>query len=215
MRRIIPSALHALAFGAACVLAACASGPARPAGDPAGTLHRFLAAVKADKLDDAYAILHPELRRSLSRERFADLARDNKRELLDLAAQLERVDEQVRVEAKVTTARGEAVTVVLEEGEYRIAGGVLDAHALATPLDAVSELRRALQRESLPLLMHVLSSERRAAWQAAFGETLARTADPLDLRVEIHGDTAIVYLTGGGEIHLRKEADRWHVHDVK
>jgi hypothetical protein len=199
----------------ACLLLACASGPARPAGDPAGTLQRFLGAVQADKLDDAYAFLHPELRRSISRQRFAELARDNKQELLDLAAQLERVDERVRVEAKVTTARGETVTVVLEDGEYRIAGGVLDAHALATPLDAVSELRRALQRESLPLLMHVLSSERRAAWLAAFGETLERTEDPLDLRVEIHGDTAIVFLTGGGEIHLRKEADRWHVHDVK
>jgi hypothetical protein len=207
--------MRCVAIVLACVLTACASGPSRPAGDPERALLLFLAAVRQDKLDAAYALLHPELRRTISRERFAELARDNKQELLDLAKQLERVDEHVRVEAKVTTARGEAVTVVLEDGEYRIAGGVLDAHALATPLDAVSELRRALQRESLPLLLHVLSSERRAAWLAAFGETLERTADPLDLRVEIHGDTAIVYLSGGGEIHLRKEADRWHVHDVK
>jgi len=199
----------------ACLALGCASGPARPAGDPARTLTAFLAAVRDDKLDVAYHALHPELRRSLSRERFGELARDNKAELLELAAQLERVDEHVLVQAKVVTARGEAVTVVLEDGQYRIAGGVLDAHALASPLDAVSELRRALQRESLTLLLHVLSSERRAAWLAAFGETLERTEDPLDLRVEIHGDTAIVYVTGGGEIHLRKEADRWHVHDVK
>ena len=204
-----------LTSACACVLLACASGPARPAGDPEATLHRFLAAVRGDKLDIAYEALHPELRRSISRQRFAELARDNKQELLDLAEHLKRVDEELRVEAKVTTARGETVTVVLEDGEYRIAGGVLDAHALATPLDAVSELRRALQRESLPLLLHVLSSERRAAWLAAFGETLERTEDPLDLRVEIHGDTAIVYVTGGGEIHLRKEAARWHIHDIR
>jgi len=199
----------------ACLTVACASTSARPAGDPARALQTFLAAVRQDKLDVAYHALHPELRRTISRARFAELARDNKQELIDLAAQLERVDEQVRVQATVVTARGEAVAVVLEDGEYRLAGGVLDAHALSTPLDAISELRRALQRESLPLLMHVLSSERRAAWLAAFGETLERTEDPLDLRVEIQGDTAIVYLTGGGEIHLRKEADAWHVHDVK
>lgn len=204
-----------LAIACVCLALACASGPSRPAGDPERALHTFLSAVRDDKLDVAYATLHPELRRSISRQRFAELARDNKRELLDLAEQLKRVDEQVWVQAKVVTARGETVTVVLEDGQYRIAGGVLDAHALATPLDAVSELRRALQRESLPLLLHVLSSERRAAWLAAFGDTLARTEDPLDLRVEIHGDTAIVYVTGGGEIHLRKEAARWHVHDVK
>ena len=199
----------------ACALLACATGPSRRAGDPTATVQRFIAAVQADELDAAYQVLHPELRRSISRERFAELARDNKRELLDLAQLLERIDEEVRVEATVKTMHGEAVTVVLEDGEYRIAGGVLDAYALASPLDAVSELRRALQRESLPLLLHVLSSERRAAWLAAFGETLERTDDPLDLRVEIHGDTAIVYITGGGEIHLRMEAGRWHVHDIK
>jgi len=193
----------------------CAGSRARPAGDPQAALTAFLVAVREGKLDAAYRTLHPELRRSLSRERFGELARDNKAELLELAEHLKRVDEQVLVQAKVVTARGETVTVVLEDGQYRIAGGVLDAHALASPLDAVSELRRALQRESLTLLLHVLSSERRAAWLAAFGDTLDRTEDPLDLRVEIHGDTAIVYLTGGGEIHLRKEADRWHVHDVK
>jgi hypothetical protein len=204
-----------VAIACACALLACASGPARPAGEPARAVASFLAWVRDDKLDAAYQALHPELRRTLSRERFAELVHDNKQELLDLAKQLERVDEQVIVEAKVRTAHGETVTVVLEDGEYRIAGGVLDAHALATPLDAVSELRRALPRESLPLLLHVLSSERRAAWIAAFGATLDRTEDPLDLRVEIHGDTAIVYITGGGEIHLRREADQWHVHDVK
>lgn len=199
----------------ACALLGCATGSSKPAGDPSAAIKRFITAVQGDRLDAAYQLLHPELRRSYSRERFAQLARDNKPELLALAKHLERIDEEVRVEATVKTMHGEAVTVVLEDGEYRIAGGVLDAYALASPLDAVSELRRALQRESLPLLLHVLSSERRASWLAAFGETLERTEDPLDLRVEIHGDTAIVYLSGGGEIHLRREADRWHVHDVK
>lgn len=205
----------ALACCAASCASGCASGPSRPAGDPGAALRAFLGAVEADQLDAAYRMLHPELRRSLSPARFAELARDNQAELRALAEQLARTDAELRITTRVVTARGEAVTVVVEDGEYRIAGGVLDAYALASPLDAVAELRRALQRESLPLLMHVLSSERRAAWIAAFGETLERTEDPLDLRVEIHGDTAVVHLTGGGEIHLRKEADRWHVHDVR
>lgn len=204
-----------VAVAGTCLAVACASGPTRPAGDPAQTLATFLRAVREDKLDVAYRTLHPELRRTISRERFDELARDNKQELLELGERLDRIDEEVRVQAKVVTEHGEQVTLVLEDGQYRIAGGVLDAHALATPLDAVSELRRALQRESLPLLLQVLSSERRAAWAAAFGETLERTEDPLDLRVEIHGDAAIVYLTGGGEIELRREAGEWHVHDVR
>jgi hypothetical protein len=196
------------------VALACGGAPPS-AGDPRAALERFLSALEAQRFDEAYAALDPEVRAGLPRARFEALARENKAELHALAEQLARVDAAVRVQARVTTEQGEAVTVVLEEGQYRIAGGVLDAHALATPLDAVSELRRALTRESLPALLRVLSAERRAAWLAAFGDTLERTADPLDLRVEVHGDEAIVRLTGGGEIHLRRQAGEWHVHDVK
>jgi hypothetical protein len=113
------------------------------------------------------------------------------------------------------TDHGERIALVLEDGEYHIAGGVLDAHALATPLDAVSELRRALLRGDLSSLLRVLTEERRVAWSAAFGDTLARTEDPLDLRIEVRGDHAIVQLTGGGELHLRREAGQWHVDSLK
>jgi hypothetical protein len=192
----------------------CSSAP-RGASDPRVALARFFAALDAQRFDEAYAALDPQLRASMPRARFEVLARENQAELRALAQQLQRVDAAVRVTARVETAHGEAVTVLLESGEYRVAGGLLDAHALATPLDAVSELRRALSRDSLPALLRVLTAERRAAWLAAFGDTLERTADPLDLRVEVHGDEAIVHMTGGGELHLRKQAGQWHVHDVK
>jgi hypothetical protein len=67
----------------------------------------------------------------------------------------------------------------------------------------------------LPALLRVLSRERRAAWLAAFEQSLERTSDPLALEVEVQGEQAVVHLVGGGEIHLKLEAGRWRVWDVR
>jgi hypothetical protein len=179
---------------------------------PARQLQR---AIELGRPDDAYALLDPKLRARLSRERFTALWKQNQAELHELAGKLARVQLQASARAQVELADGEQVVVRLERGAWRIEGGVLDAQALSTPLDTVAELRRALQRQSLPALLRVLSRERRAAWMATFERSAQQTADPLDLRVEVHGDEAVVHLTGGGEIQLKKEAGRWQIWDVR
>jgi hypothetical protein len=199
----------------AALLVACAQTPPPRVPDPAQTGVRFTAALKRDQPEAAYALLDPELRASLERERFLRLWRENRAELLELAERFARTEVKAQARAQAALEDGERIALVLEKGRWRIEGGVLDAQALATPLDAVLELRRALERQSLPLLLRVLSRERRAAWQAAFGQTIDRTSDALDLRVEVHGDEAIVHLTGGGEVHLKREAGRWQVWDVR
>jgi hypothetical protein len=198
-----------------CVLGlACASGPDR-VPDPRRTLDRFFAALQAERFDEAYALLHPDLQSQLDPKRFVELAKQNRTELLALAKQLEQTRTESLVHAQVSTDRGESVTVVLEDGGYKIASGVLDAHALHTPLDAVAELRRALLRQHLPSILRVLSAERRAAFMAAFERNLAHTEDPLDLRVEVSGDSAIVVLSDESVIELRRQGGTWHVHDVR
>lgn len=198
-----------------CVLClGCASGPER-LPDPRRTLDRFFAALKAERFDDAYALLHPDVRAHLGKKRFVELAKQNQSELRALASTLEERRESSQVTSRVLTDRGETVTVVLEEGEHKIASGVLDAHALASPQDAVAELRRALMRRHLPSLLHVLTQERRAAFEAAFERTLAQTEDPLDLRVEMSGDTALVTLSDESVIELHRQGGQWHVHDVR
>jgi hypothetical protein len=195
-------------------LAGCASAPAR-VPDPAATAARFVAALKGDQPDAAYALLDPELRASLGHKRFLALWRDNRAELRDLGARLSAIDVAPKARAHVALEDGERVALVLEDGRWRVQGGVLDAQALGTPLDAVAELRRALRRQSLPGLLRVLSRERRAAWFAAFEKSIEQTRDPLDLRIEVHGDEATVHLSGGGQIKLKREAGRWQVWDVR
>jgi hypothetical protein len=193
----------------------CANRPPARVPDPVETGARLTAALERDQPQAAYALLDPELRAELARERFLRLWRENRAELAELGERFSRTTAAAVARADAELEDGEQIALVLEDGRWHIAGGVLDAQALSTPLDAVAELRRALLRQSLPSLLRVLSRERRAAWAAAFEKSIEATSDPLDLRVEINGDDAIVHLTGGGEIHLKREAGRWQVWDLR
>ncbi|MFI5308511.1 MAG: hypothetical protein ACHQ53_14225 [Polyangiales bacterium] len=202
----------------ACLVVACALGCGSGAGarvpDPRPIVQRFGGALRQGQPEVAYALLDPELRAQVGYPRFLQLWRENERERAELGAALQQAGPSM-ARAEVELDDGEQVQLTVEDGGYKIAGGVLDAQALSTPLDAVAALHRALLRQSLPALLRVLSRERRAAWSAAFGKTVEQTRDGLDLRVEVHDDDAVVHLTGGGELHLKREAGGWHVWDVK
>ena len=171
--------------------------------------------MRDDQPDAAYALLGTGLRARCDRACFRRLWRENRVELQELGTQLSQSSARAVARAQLELDGGERVVLVLEGGQWRLEGGIMDAQALSTPLDTVLELRRALQRQSLPSLLRVLSAERRAAWLAAFDKSVQQTRDPLDLRVEVHGDEAVVHLTGGGEILLKREAGQWHVWDLR
>lgn len=194
---------------------ACASAPPARVPDPVVTGDAFLGALCAGKPDAAWAQLDPSLRAADARARFDAQWEDNRAEIEALCAHVERTDAARVARARVELVDGEVVVLVLEDGRWHIDGGLLDAQALGTPLDTVQELRRALQRRSLPALLRLLARERRAAWTATLERSLEGSSDPLDLEVDVQGDAAVVKLTGGGEVHLRREGDTWRIWDVK
>ncbi|HBQ13674.1 MAG TPA: hypothetical protein DEF51_21900 [Myxococcales bacterium] len=106
------------------------------------------------------------------------------------------------------------MVLVLEDGRWRIDGGVLDAAGLGTPLDAVAAFRRALMRRDLEGVERVLSRQTRAEWEEELRRVLEATADTDDLEVEIQGNRARVRTTGGGSIELVRESGEWRVVDV-
>jgi hypothetical protein len=103
---------------------------------------------------------------------------------------------------------------VLEDGQWRIDGGVFDSAGLGTPLEAVASFRRALMRRDLSGIERVLSRQTRAEWEDEVRRLLESTADPDDLAVEIQGNRARVRVTGGGSIELVRESGEWRVVDV-
>lgn len=182
---------------------------------PSRTVERFVRAVKRDDAPGAYELLAGEVRGTVSRERFEKLWSENREELLELAEELERIAGEPVARARQPLAGEETMVLVLEEGRWYVEGGVLDALAMRTPLDAVAAFRRALLRRDLSGLLRVLSRSYRVAWETAFEAAIDQTGDPLDLEVEISGDRATVHTTGGGAIHLLREGGRWKVTGVE
>lgn len=201
--------------GVAATLVACASAPEPRVADPAVTTRAVGKALSEGNADAAYAWLHPELREKTSSAAFRERVKLAGDEARELGSELAEAHEPPVARAEVTLDSGERVSLVLSEGQWRIAGGVLDSVQLDTPLAAVAELRHALLRRSLPALLRLLARERRTELEALVEATLEQSADVHDLVVEVSGERAVVRLSGGGEIHLRREAGKWRLWDVR
>ena len=192
----------------------CTLSPRPRVPDPSDTVAALADAIERDDPRAALGLLNAGAG-SIEPARFLELWKENRVELQELAMHLRERQHHVQATARVQLHSGETVSLALEDGSWRLAGGVLDAQAHATPLDAVSALRRAILRRDLSGLMRALSRERRAAFAASFDRSVRATADPLDLRVETHGERAIVHTSDGGQIHLRRQAGRWYVTEVR
>jgi hypothetical protein len=149
-------------------------------------------------------------------ERFASLLQDNRGEVGEEGARIDAAAVRgVPARARMVLASGEEVVLVMEDGEWRLEGGVLGAPALRTPQDAVAALRQALLRRSLRGLERVLARQARAEIETEIARLVEGTGDPLDLRIEIQGNVALVRIAGGGEIVLVREAGEWHVSEIR
>ncbi len=193
-----------------------AAGAARGNPDPRGTVGAWVRAVRAHDAAGAFALLDPRARDGLDAARFAALFAENHAELEAQAAALEaQAARRVDARARLTLVGGEVVALVLEDGAWRIDGGVLDAPGLRTPEDAVASLRRALSRRSLPGVLRVLSRGTRADVEAELARLNAASEDTADLEVHVDGDAAEVRLGGGARVQLVREAGEWRVVDVE
>jgi hypothetical protein len=198
-----------------------ASGCGANAGNvepPDDALARYVEAIRTDDADTAYALLDEDTQAELTLDEFKTLMRQNEREIAEQVSELARLlgeDEGVAAWAHVPLASGETVLLVLEDGRWRVDGGVLDAPALRTPRDAVAALRRALSRRSLRGVERVLARQPRAEMEAEIGRILEETADELDLDIEIRGNSARVRTTGGREILLVREAGEWRILEIR
>ncbi len=191
----------------------CASGP--PVEGPSRVILAYGEALREADAARAWELLDEDARRGRSAEEHAALMAANREELAGQGEALARAARAgVPARARVPLASGETIVLVLEEGRWRIDGGVLDAAGLRSPLDAVAAFRRALMRRDLPGVERVLSRQTRAEWEEEIRQVLESTADADDLEVEVQGNHARVRTTRGGSIELVRESGEWRVVDV-
>lgn len=197
------------------VLASGCGASARVEG-PSGTVRAYAGALSRGDAAAAWALLDEDARRGRAEAEHAALMGQNAEELADQAEALERAagSEALEARARVPLRSGETIVLVLEDGQWRIDGGVLDAAGLGTPLDAVAAFRRAIMRRDLDGIERVLSRQTRAEWEEEVRRLVDSTADLDDLEVEIQGNRARVRTTGGGSIELVRESGEWRIVDV-
>src|SRR5438477_9285472 len=103
-------------------LLACASAQPARVPDPALSARDFAAALQQDKPGQAYALLDPELRASLDRDRFARLWRENRTELREAGERIAHSGTATTASARLSLDDGEELVLVLEDGRWRVQG---------------------------------------------------------------------------------------------
>lgn len=210
VRQITTSLALAFALGAV----AC-GGPSGAAGDPSDVVRAYIEASERGDVEAVHALLDEATRDELTIE---ELRAEHAASRAEIAAQAEALrapEAQPATRAEVELPSGEVVVLSVEDAEFRLAGGVLEATATATPEAAVAGLRHALLRRSLPALLRVLSRGTRAELEAEIARLLGETEDELDLEVAESGDRATVRLRGGGVLELVREAGEWRIEDIR
>ena len=194
-------------------LAGCMAGVAT--GPPDEALRAYVDAVQTQDAERVHTLLNDETQALESRERLASLIEENSEELTEQTRELtEIVAGGIEARAELRLDNHELAVLVLEDGEWRIDGGILGAPTLRTPQDTVLALRAALVRRSLTGALRVLARDPRAELEADIQSLLEDTEDALGMDVAIEGNSARVRLPSGRELLLVREAGEWRIQEL-
>jgi len=141
---------------AVALLAACHP-PPREAAGPAEVLAAYQAALKAGRLDDAWALLSSKWRAAHDRATFErTLSPDDKR-----AAETRLRGAKVQLEAEAETADGDRLPLVFEEGAWKLARDPLDFYPQATPKEALRSFIRAVELQRFDVALRFVPTRYR------------------------------------------------------
>lgn len=136
-----------LAFG---LLACRASAPG-----PVDTVSAYAQALRDARYADAWQMLSGAARQSMPYEQFERLAREHPDELRDAVTAYERVDPRAPVTARLELASGDPITLLYEDGEWRIDPSALEFYGQSTARQALQSFVRAVQRERWDVLLRL------------------------------------------------------------
>jgi hypothetical protein len=208
---MIPSRQRLAAVLAFAALAAGCSGSRIP--DPKDAAAAYAEAAKRGDADALYGMLSKKGQRTLTRDEVRAIVKDEKSELVDQAKALSLPSATIKSEARLKFADGEEAALAVEKDGYKISAVDALPSAAKTPVQALGEFRRVLARRSYAGLIRVLAPATRAAMEDHVRSLVDGLENPEGLDIQVTGDTAIVSLPGGHQVHLRRDAGTWHIED--
>ena len=226
-RRRLPAICSWLAPLALCV--ACSASSAQPQRSPKETLDAYSQALQQGKLDEAYALLSDEAKKSMPFEAFRRMVEENPDEVKAIALSLQRPSGPPLVTATVTAPTGEKLLLVYEDGRWRVDASAIDLYSQSTPQAAVTAFIRAFENKRYDVLMRFVPEQKREglnakklkqAWEGEQREEMERLTQALQAalptaRFEIIGDRATMAYGAGGTVELLLEGGAWKIEEFK
>ena len=201
----------------------CGAGQ-HPDGDPQSVLQAYARALEDGRAEDAYRLLSDEARRGISIEAFRRMVKDDPDGVREIGRSLERPTAAPQVTATVTSPNGQELTLVLEDGRWRVDGATIDLYAQDTPRHAIQGFVRAIERKRYDVVMHYVPESHRegldpsklqAAWEGHEKDEMAQVVSALKQalpggQIEETGDRAAMAY-GAGTIQLVREHGLWKI----
>jgi hypothetical protein len=207
-----------LAAGSGC------AGAQHPGGDPQSVLHAYAHALEQSHADDAYRLLSDEARRGISLDAFRRLVKEDPEGVKEIGKSLERPTAPPVVTATVTSASGQELYLVLEDGAWRVDASSIDLYAQDTPRHAVQGFIRAVERKRYDIVMRYVpdthkegldAAKLQAAWEGHEKEEIEQVVAALKqalpaATIEETGERATMPY-GAGTMQLVREHGLWKI----
>jgi hypothetical protein len=190
---------------------------------PDATLRRFLGAVRAGHLDEAYGLMSEGYRKDHDAAAFQRALHEHRDEVEGAAARLAG-GVAVELHAEARYGDGEALPLVVEAGAWRIAADPLDFYPQGTPAEALRSFVRAVERKRYDIVVRFVPAQERKAvsidqlrarWEgekrAEIAEEIAEVKAHLADPVEIAGEEARLALGEKRQVRLVREEGSWRV----
>ena len=205
---------------------ACGCGAGARAQDPSGVLREYARALEESRAEDAYRMLSDEARRGISLDAFRRMMKDDPEEVREIGRALARPTGAAVVTATVTSANGQELDLVLENGKWKVEATAIDLYAQDTPRHAVQGFVRALERKRYDVILRYVpdahkegldAAKLKTAWEGHDHEEMEQVLSSLkqslpSASIEETGERASMPY-GAGTMQLVREHGLWKIED--
>ena len=181
--------------------------------DPRSAADDYAAAASKGDADAIYEMMTTSAQKSRSRDDVRRLVKEQRVELADQAKLATARDARVEATARLRYEDGEEAQLELRDGRFWITSSGALPGGSRTPEQALDQLRRVLARRSYAGLMRVLTPATRAAIEQDLRSLVNGLERPETLHVQVTGDAAVVTVTGGHTVKLKRDGGVWRVDD--
>lgn len=204
----------------------CAACTTPKAEDPHSVLRGYSRALEEGRAEDAYRMLSEEARRGISLEAFRRMVKDNPEEVREIARALARPTATPVVTATVTSANGQELQLVLENGAWKVEATAIDLYAQDSPRRAIQGFVRAVERKRYDVVLKYVpdahkegldAAKLKSAWEGHDKEEIEQVVSALKqalptATIEETGDSATMAY-GAGTMQLVRERGLWKIED--